>query len=327
MGRFTVDVWLTEAWREEAVAWLDERLRAAGIARTGEVDQPRVRPWGTVLTAPTSGGRVWLKAPGADTVFEVALYGLLQRVAPQWILPPIAVDPARGWVLLPDGGPPLGEGLDSAELVDTLVAVFPAYGQLQRELMPRVPSLLSVGVVDMRASVMPKRFDEAVAAVGDYVARHDEEKETYRRVLGMRDRFVGWCERLTQASVAPSLDHNDLHPWNIFMVNRTPRFYDWGDSVVAHPFASMLVGLGILRASEDAIEVRRVRDAYLEAFTDLAPRAELVAELELAVRVSKVARALVWQRALSDQPGEFASAPLKHLAALDNGWLSVGRDY
>jgi len=306
---------------------LDHRLGAAGIARTGEVTQPRVRPWGTVLTAPTTRGPVWLKAPGRDTVFEVALYELLERVAPQWIVPPIAVDTARGWVLLPDGGTPLGEGLDSTELVDTLAAVFPTYGQLQRELMPRVPSLLSVGVVDMRASVMSKRFDEAVEAVGHYVARHDEEKETYRRVLGMRDTFVGWCERLTHASVAPSLDHNDLHPWNIFMVDGTPRFYDWGDSVVAHPFASMLVGLGMLRVGEDAVEVRRVRDAYLDVFTDLAPRAELIAELELAVRVSKVARALVWQRALSDQPGEFAAAPLKHLASLDNGWLAVDRDY
>jgi hypothetical protein len=25
------------------------------------------------------------------------------------------------------------------------------------------------------------------------------------------------------------------------------RFYDWGDSVVAHPFASMLLGLGMIR--------------------------------------------------------------------------------
>jgi hypothetical protein len=322
-----VELWLTDVWREEVVAWLDERLREAGLARTGEVDQPRVRPWGTVLTAPTAGGRVWLKAPGADTVFEVALYGLLQRVAPQWILPPIAIDTERGWVVLPDGGSPLGEGLDAGEVVDALVAVFPRYGELQRALMPQVPSLLSVGVVDMRADVMPKRFDEAVEAVGRYVARHAEESETYRRIVGMRDTFAGWCERLAKATVPASLDHNDLHPWNIFLADGTPRFYDWGDSVVAHPFASMLVGLGMLGVREDAPEVRRVRDAYLEAFTDLAPRTELVAELELAVRVSKVARALVWQRALSEQPGEFAAAPLKHLAALDNGWLTVDRDY
>jgi hypothetical protein len=258
-------------------------------------------------------------------VFEVALYGLLERVAPKWILPPIAIDTERGWVVLPDGGSALGEGLSADRLVDALVAVLPLYGQFQRDLMPHVKSLLSVGVTDMRAAIMPRRFDEAMAAVENYVARNAAEKNTYRRVLDMRETFVEWCERLGAATVAPSLDHNDLHSRNIFMVNGIPRFYDWGDSVVAHPFASMLVGLGALgrQFDQDGREVRRARDAYLEAFGDLAPRAELVAELELAVRVSKVARALVWQRALSDEPGEFAGAPLRHLAALGNGWLAI----
>jgi hypothetical protein len=316
--------WLSARWRAEVVGWLDDCLARVGMRRVGEVAQPRVRPWGTVLTAPTTRGPVWVKAPGVETLFEVALYELLERVAPRWILRPIAVDTERGWVVLPDGGSPLGEGLGKAELVAAMVAVLPEYGRLQRELMPHVPSLLSVGVVDMRAPVMPARFDEAAEAVGRYVAGHQEERETYRRALGMREAFVEWCEELREATVPASLDHNDLHPWNIFMVGGTPRFYDWGDSVVAHPFASMLVGLAMI-GDENAAAVRRARDAYLEAFTDLAPHRELVAELELAVRVSKVARALVWQRAVGDEPGEFAGAPLEHLAALGNGWLTVGR--
>ena len=42
----------------------------------------------------------------------------------------------------------------------------------------------------------------------------------------------------------------------------------------------------------------RARDAYLGEFRDLGPHAELVATLELACRVAKVARALTWERAL-----------------------------
>ena len=63
-------------------AWADERLAAAGLARTGDVEQPRVRPWATVLRMPTSGGTVWLKATGPEVAFEVGLYELLVRVAP-----------------------------------------------------------------------------------------------------------------------------------------------------------------------------------------------------------------------------------------------------
>jgi aminoglycoside phosphotransferase (APT) family kinase protein len=56
----------------------------------------------------------------------------------------------------------------------------------------------------------------------------------------MRGTFVSWCEELEGAAVAPTLDHNDLHPWNIFAGGaESVRFYDWGDSVGAHPFASL----------------------------------------------------------------------------------------
>lgn len=43
----------------------------------------------------------------------------------------------------------------------------------------------------------------------------------------------------------------------------------------------------------------RACDAYLEPFTDLAPHKDLIEEFELAVWVSKPARALVWERSSS----------------------------
>jgi hypothetical protein len=90
------------------------------------------------------------------------------------------------------------------------------------------------------------------------------------------------------------------------------RFYDWGDSVVAHPFASMLVALGFVRDQLGDDAVSRPRDAYLEVFSDLAPHGELVAEMELACRVAKIARVLTWARAV----GGHADEPLESLGAL-----------
>jgi len=62
-----------------------------------------------VLQAPTTQGSVWLKATGPANAFEVGLYGFLNRVAPARVPPVIATDIGRGWVLLADGGPTLGE--------------------------------------------------------------------------------------------------------------------------------------------------------------------------------------------------------------------------
>ena len=210
----------------DAAAWIDERLAASGLVRTGEVEEHRVRPWAAVLRAPTSGGVVWLKAPGAGTAFEVPLYELLSEVSPDRVLTPLGIDRERGWVLLPDGGEPLGEHLGVADLAGALAA----YGQLQRDLAPHAGEMLALGLADMRPEVMPQRFDEALDAVGGHA-----------RVEAMRDTYRRWCERLDASTVPASIDHNDLHPWNILDGD---RFYDWGDAVVAHPFASMLGGLG-----------------------------------------------------------------------------------
>jgi hypothetical protein len=326
-----VEVWSSSSWRSLAVSWLDERLADASIERTGEVEQPHLRPWATALRAPTTEGPVWLKAAGPGTAFEVGLYELLQRVAPEHVLTPIAVDTARGWMVLPDGGTPLGELLTGAELAGAFESVLPQYGQLQRDLAPHADDLLALGVADMRAPVMPERFDEALELVGEYVRRRGDEggHATYRRVAAMRETVVWWSERLSAMPGPASVDHNDLHPWNVFLTGADgaarARFYDWGDSVVAHPFASMLVALGfvqgpVLGVGRSDPRVLRLRDAYLEVFSDLAPHRELVEALELACRVGKIARALIWDRAVralgSEVDEEWASAPLESLASL-----------
>jgi hypothetical protein len=129
-----VAVWSTPKWRASAVEWLDHRLEDAGIRRTGEGEQPRIRAWATVLRVPTDTGAFWLKASSYETGFEPALYELLVQVAPEQVLHPIASDPDRGWVLLPDGGPSLGRTLGDADPSPILETVLPAYGRLQLAL-------------------------------------------------------------------------------------------------------------------------------------------------------------------------------------------------
>jgi hypothetical protein len=66
--------WSSPAFLDEATDWIDEQLLAHGLERTGRVEQPHLRPWATALRAETTGGPVWLKAPGTGTVCEVPLY-------------------------------------------------------------------------------------------------------------------------------------------------------------------------------------------------------------------------------------------------------------
>lgn len=317
----------------QAVAWMDERLAMAGRTRSGPVTQPRVRPWATVLQAPTDHGPVWLKATSPATAFEVGLYQLLAEVVPDRVLTPLATDRRRGWLLLPDGGPPLGQRLSGTPLTDSFAAALVTYGRLQRDIASHAEAMLGLDVSDMRPSRMLERFDHALqlTAAG---ALDEHGRAAHRRVAAMRDTVASWCERLAASALPPSLDHNDLHPGNILGSGvEDTRFYDWGDSVVAHPFAAMLVPLGILRrqlgGGLDHDLFTRARDAYLAGFADLAPHEDLVATLDVACRVAKIARALTWDRAVraARESGQhvredWAEAPLQTLASiLDSSYL------
>jgi hypothetical protein len=325
--------WASPAWQDEATTWVDDHLRDEGRPRDGALELVRVRPWGVVLRAPASDGIVYLKATAPSTAFEAGLYALLSRAVPDRVLHPIALDVEAGWLLLPDGGPVLSEQHEGDALLEHLVDVAGQYGQLQVDLADQVDDLLAVGVADMRPAAMGDRFDEALVVAQRHVDRRPDRAEALESVAGLRPTFAAWCERLSAAPGAPTLDHNDLHGGNVFLTGAgEARFFDWGDAVVAHPFASALVLRSVVRwildVHEETPMERRILDAYLEPFTTEAPLAELQEVVDIACEVGKVARALVWARAVallpadSDDPDGFASAPLDWMLELLDGPLA-----
>ncbi len=314
-----------------AQQWIDLSLTATGRRRSGPVESFRSRPWGEVLRAETRDGTVWLKEPRGETAFEVPLYWLLADAAPEAILEPLAVDEERGWVLLPDGGRSLGERAEGSDLIAGMSAALERYAELQIALAPRVGDLLEIGIADMRPGAMPTRFHEALQAGQRYAdtSADPADRESLERIEAFRGTYTEWCTELESRPGGASLDHNDLHPWNVLGspgATGGMRFYDWGDSVVAHPFASALVPLGMASNwGPDAEEA--LRDAYLGPFSELGSHRDLVDTLQLACRVAKVARALTWERALlsgddSSTEQDFTRAPLESLeSVLDESYL------
>ena len=313
----SVRLWTSDAWREQAVAWIDRRLAGAGAIRVGEVEQTRVRPWATVLRAPTTDGDVWMKAGGAATAFEAGLYELLAREAPEHVLTPLAVDAPRGWLLLPDGGPSLRDRLGGDAPAEAMARALAQYGRLQLALAPHAARLPALGVPDMRPELTVERFEEALEAARATAPSAPAAAARLARAKGLRADVARWGERLAASPVPASLDHNDLHHDNVLGTGPY-RFYDWGDAVVAHAFAVLYVPSQVL--SRAAFE--RARDAYLAAFAELAPPARLAEEVDLALRLARIARTLTWERALrSTRPGDpvdpgLAYAPFEELSAL-----------
>jgi hypothetical protein len=100
---------------------------------------------------------------------------------------------------------------------------------------------------------------------------------------------------------------------------------DWGDASFGHPFTSLLVTCHTL--VEDFADpagrrrAARLRDAYLEPWSSLAPAAALRAAVTRALWIGHVGRALDWHHVLQGTGAAARAEWLPRVAAWLRLWL------
>jgi hypothetical protein len=319
--------WATARWRDEATTWADTALREAGIRRTGDVAQPRLRPWSTALTLPTDAGRFWFKENCPGLSFEAAVVAALMEVAPEHVVAPLAVDPGRGWMLTPDHGQTLREA--GRNDLATWVRVVGDYADLQRGTVTHGAALREAGLPVLEPQDAAGYVEGELVMLSSLPQGHPRHVDPVllarvREVLPQLEK-VGAV--LADGPVPLALDHNDLHDNNTFVpagTESTLRFFDFGDALWAHPFGSMLIVLNVVTDPDglalDEAAVTGLLDAYLGRWTDLAPSAELHVLLDASLVLARVHRYLSWDRSFVGAPaealGEHAGSPAQWLRLL-----------
>ncbi|WP_330172215.1 aminoglycoside phosphotransferase family protein [Streptomyces sp. NBC_01498] len=286
--------WDDPRWRSAALSWIESRLAARGSRPTGP-RRVRLRPWSVLVRTTVDGrGPVWFKAAPPAGAFEAGLTAALAGWVPDQVLAPLAVDTRRGWSLLPDGGALFRDVRDDGPPGPRAwEEPLRQYAETQRALVPYAARIGELGVPDGRAGALPGLFDRLVEANG---ALDGAEKE---RLRAARPRLVEWCAELSETGIGDSLDHSDLHDGQFFAPKEGRyTFFDWGDALVGHPFSSLLVPLRTARERYGAEVLPRLRDAYLEPWTDAGRRTpvELRRAVDLACRLAAIGRALSWGR-------------------------------
>jgi hypothetical protein len=295
--------WTDPAWRDDALDWADEQLDGAGLLRDGEPEQPHVYPWSTAFRLPVRGGAVWLKSVGPGSAHEPVLSEALGSWAPEHVLVPLAVDPGRRLVLLPDGGRTL-RAAGGSTVVEAWESMLQSYARLQLDLVPRAEDMLALGVPDHRPDRLPDLVEDLLADDDAQLLGRDGglAPDVRDRVVADLARYAELCGRLIDGGVPATLQHDDLHDANVFVEGDRHRFFDWGDASVSHPFISLLVSL---RVAGQALDVPnghpvllRLRDAYLDEWRDHGSPEELRAQCALALQVGPLQRALTWRQIL-----------------------------
>lgn len=319
-----MQAWTSEWWRSDAFA---AELRAFVTPAVGEpeVFEPvKIRPWSTVWRVEV-GGAVWFakqNCPGQ--AHEARLVSALGRIAPDYVVPVAAADPARDLLLTPDLGRTLSATGEEVG-VATWSRILRDGALLQRAVAPHAE--------DLGLTVLPP--DQSTTYVGDAIGRlgalpagdpRRMDEQVVERIRAHLPAIERWSDQVADLALPLTLNHNDLHTANV-VASADPavplRFFDFGDAVVTEPLGALLIPLDVcardLGAGPDDLRLRRVADAALEVWTDHAPARALRAALPAALQLARLARVESWRRCVATmttaERAEFGSAPA--------GWLGT----
>ena len=285
LSRVDETTWRDPAWVADGHAWIDERLAALGRTRTGEILQPHVAPWSTVMRVPVGDEVVFFKANTDDLRHEAAVVELLSARVPEHV-PALLASDAAGWMLMADAGETLREVVPREGSLDRWLDALRRYAEVQLAVTDQVDDLLALGVPDLRLDVLP----------GKYAALVDE--------IGADRRFVEavpWVQELADElaayGIAETLQHDDLHDAQVFVQGDRHLLMDWGDACISHPFFTLAVTIeGVIAWGlddvENSVDVRQFIDAYLGSFLPVYPDVDLHAAAATATRLGWACRAV-----------------------------------
>jgi len=258
----------------------------AHVKPTGAIETTHDRPWATVMRVPVAGGVTWFKACAQVQAFEPRLTAELYARWPDRVTKVLAIDEARGWLLVRDAGTSVAElGNPPGAWLEAL----PAYAELQKGEMEHALDHVAHGVPDLRLAALPAAYQHLLTSELP-IARDEVE-----RLRDYAPRFSELCATLAQLGIHESIQHDDLHMANLYSDGGKLCVVDWGDSSIAHPFFSLVVTFRFLeelnQLAPDDPWFDKLRDAYLEPWGS-----GFEETFELAIRVGWFAHAIAWSR-------------------------------
>lgn len=315
----TGDGWDRPDLVADAEEWTVRVLAEAGIGVTGRLTEHVTTPWSMIGTIATDRGRVWFKQNSPARLTEGPLHAALAAMAPELVDAPLAVDASRSWTLTADAGttvrysgPEGNRGIEP----EILVPLLRDYAELQRLSLGWERELRHAGL----PATDPRCTADVARTQADMMAGLPEDDP--RHLTGeQRDQVLAALPALTESSeallsgpVPLAFDHGDLWPDNALPPRSAGgryRFFDFAEAQWAHPFGSLIMFVVECRyrwkisGPEQVIDcrdprMRRVFDAYLSCWDDLAALPELRELAQHALRIAAVHRSTVWFRALDN---------------------------
>ena len=303
--------WHDPAWQKQAQAWIQAEAQKNSIEITGEIEQPHIYPWSTVLRVLSNKGTLFFKATAAETVYESALTQKLAEWVPDCMPELIAVDTARGWMLMRDGGEQLRASIRPTQDIKPWEPVITRYAELQVGLADHVSELAALGIPDRRPAGLSAQYEKLLADEASLMI--DQEKgltsAEFHQLRDLTPRFEQICTELTAFGIPDSLNHGDFHDGNVLLKNGRVTFFDWGDASVTQPFVSLRTFFVSIETSlklDDYAftpEMTALLYRYFEPWQKFASKEKLMTAYRYSKPVSSIVSTLSWYQTISGLDG------------------------
>ena len=303
--------WHDPTWQAQAHAWIRAEAKRNSIELAGEIEQNHAYAWSTVMRVPSSAGTLFFKATAGETIYEIALTQKMAGWFPDCMPELVAVDTARGWMLMRDGGEQLRASIRPTQDIKPWEPVITRYAELQIGLAEHVDEILALGIPDHRTTALPARYTQLLTDKA--ILMIDQEKgltsAEFQQLLELAPRFEQICKDISAFGIPDSLNHGDFHDGNVLLKNGRITFFDWGDANVTQPFVSLrtfFVSIEIALKLDDYAftpEMSQLLDRYLEAWQAYGSKEALLSAYRLSKPVASISKALAWHETVSRLDG------------------------
>lgn len=205
----------------------------------------------------------------------------------------IDYDNEKGYLILEDFGT---KTLWNFNDIETWCATIKKYAEIQKLAINNKDKLKTTNLFDRRVSNLTTIFKDIISNKDNlYLGRpHGINEEEYKVLISLTPKIEALCKKLESFNIPNTIEHGDMHPFNIAMKNKTPIFYDWSDCSYSHPFFTIraftyaffdkngneLKTVPFIKNCE--YPYRKIIKSYLEEWEDLESKENLIRAFEIS---------------------------------------------
>jgi len=289
--------WEHTGWFTEAMTWIKGVMAQHSIRQLGAPKQAKVGAFSCVLSIPSDSGTLFFKASLGDKPSETLITRELGSRWPTSIMPLLETNPSKNWMLMKDyrsfGFRTLKESeyADAARGFSELLINTNSSLEQWREMNCPDFSLDQIEAFSREFSQRTGLFESGGAPM---------EKDELEMLVKFVEEMGARCSSLAAFKIPDMLGNLDFRLGNIAGKKNRFIYFDWQESVITHPFFSVLnmfdgfsksdfPGLGeAVQDSQLSVSRLSIQNAFLEPFTEFEPTERLEEAFEIAKQIQPV---------------------------------------